>query len=70
MSLESLLMGEYETWTDDALQEHSDWLYEEYLNGEDYLDDLHRIAEILNRASEQDLINERFSREIQAGDRA
>jgi hypothetical protein len=55
--MEGLLMGElctakrsedgYEAWTDEALQDHSNWLYEEYLNGEDYLNDLHRIAEIL-----------------------
>lgn len=37
----------YEAWTTEALQEHSAWLYDQYLDGEDSLDDLHRIAEIL-----------------------
>ena len=39
--------AEYETWTEDQLIDHSAWLYEQYLQGEDYLDDIHTIADVL-----------------------
>jgi hypothetical protein len=42
-------VADYDTWTTEALVSHSDWLYEEYLKGEDCLDDLHAIAEVLRK---------------------
>lgn len=40
---------EYERWTDEQLEEHSSWLYEQYLKGHDYLEDIHLIGEILRQ---------------------
>jgi hypothetical protein len=39
---------DYENWTTENLQNHSNYLYEEYLEGQDYLNDIYRISEILN----------------------
>lgn len=43
----TLNCDEYRKWSTEELQEHSGWLYQEYLKGEDVLGDLHEIAEIL-----------------------
>lgn len=42
------MADDYESMmTDEHLANYSAWLYEQYLAGEDYLDDIHRVAEIL-----------------------
>lgn len=38
---------EYEALDLETLIEHSSWLYDQYLEGEDYLNDLYLIAEVI-----------------------
>jgi hypothetical protein len=39
--------NDYKTWTTEQLENQSHYLYEEYLKGQDYLNDIHLISEIL-----------------------
>ena len=40
-------VDDYKTWTTEELENYSNWLYEKYLEGENYLDDIYEISEIL-----------------------
>jgi hypothetical protein len=43
----------YNLMSTESLQEHSNWLYEQYLDGADYLGDIHRIGEILRARDDE-----------------